>query len=66
MLYHDDQAERSAAAGRPRLFVGAASTATLASVAFPGAMGTKPSTVIPTTKWHALNPAPRPEEAVSP
>ncbi len=68
MLNRNDQAERSAAAGRSRLFTGSSyvpSTAT-AAVATSGREWTMSTSVIPTTKRHALNPAPRPEEAVSP
>ncbi len=67
MTYFNDQAERSAAAGRSRLVAGTVSPAVAsAPVASWGHGWTMPSTVIPTTKRHAINPAPRPEEAASP
>lgn len=68
MLNRNDQAERSAAAGRSRLFTGSdhTSAGAAAAGAASGCVWTTSTTVIPTTKRHALNPAPRPEEAVSP
>lgn len=66
MTYFDDQAERSAAAGRSRLVAGSVPVSATAAVAIWARGWTMPSTVIPTTKRHAINPARRPEEAVSP